>query len=113
VAAHAAEFSATPFGTGEHTPGELGALQVLHVSVQALLQQTPSAQKPLWQSPPQLHGCPLGFSALASAVAQAPSLASGFGPPWSPSQPPPHPEAPRSSAHSAIAEGRGTPRPYR
>jgi hypothetical protein len=89
-------------------------LQVLHVSVQALLQQTPSAQKPLWQSPPQLQGCPLGFSAPPSAVAQAPSLASVFAPPpLSPLQPPPQPDTPRSSAQTAIAGRRGTPRPYR
>jgi hypothetical protein len=53
VATQAPESSATPLGTNEQMPGAFGALQVLHVSPQALLQQTPSTQKPLWQSPPQ------------------------------------------------------------
>jgi hypothetical protein len=35
----------SPFATKEHVPGAFGPLQVLHVSVQALLQQTPSTQK--------------------------------------------------------------------
>src|SRR4051812_13678979 len=44
--------SAAPLATNEQTPGALWSLQVLQVSEQALLQQTPSTQKPLWQSPP-------------------------------------------------------------
>ena len=112
VAAQADRSSGTPFATKEQMPGALAALQVLHVSVQALLQQTPSTQKPLWQSPAQPHAWPFAFRALASAVAQDASPASGFEPPLSPPQPPPHPVAPRSSAQSAIPERRVTPRPY-
>jgi len=47
VASQAPESSAAPFATNEQMPGELGALQVLQVSLQAVVQQTPSAQKPL------------------------------------------------------------------
>ena len=46
-AAQAADCSGAPFGTNEQIPGALWSLHVLHVSVQALLQQTPSTQKPL------------------------------------------------------------------
>jgi len=50
----------------EHTPGAEGVLQDLHVSVQALLQQTPSTQKALSQSALQPQGAPLVFRALPS-----------------------------------------------
>jgi hypothetical protein len=46
-AAHAPDFSAPPFATNEQIPGALWSLHVLHVSAQALLQQTPSTQNPL------------------------------------------------------------------
>ena len=48
-----------------HCPSEVGALQTLHPSVQALLQQTPSAQNPLPHSRPHLQGSP---SALVPAT---------------------------------------------
>src|SRR3954463_4095999 len=91
VAAHAGESSGSPFATKEQSPGALAALQVLQVSPQALLQQTPSTQKPLWQSPAQPHAWPFASRALASGLAQAASPASGFGPPLSPPHPPPQP----------------------
>ena len=43
----AADCSGTPFGTNVQIPGALWSLHVLHVSVHALSQQTPSTQKPL------------------------------------------------------------------
>jgi hypothetical protein len=49
--AQAPDGSGIPLATNEQIPGALWSLQVLQVSAQALLQQTPSAQKPLWQSP--------------------------------------------------------------
>jgi len=50
---------AVPAGTNPQSPGELGVLQDLQVSVQALLQQTLSTQKPLAQSPEQPQATPL------------------------------------------------------
>jgi hypothetical protein len=52
----APERAGAPLATNEQTPGALWSLQVLQVSAQALLQQTPSTQKPLWQSPPHPQG---------------------------------------------------------
>ncbi len=54
----AARRGATPAGTSPQTPGEPGVLQALQVSVQALLQQRPSTQKPLAQSPGQAQARP-------------------------------------------------------
>src|SRR5262245_63786647 len=53
---------AVPVGRITQVPGELVAAQVLQPSVQAALQQTPSAQKPLAHSPPQLHAVPSAFA---------------------------------------------------
>jgi hypothetical protein len=50
---------ATPAATSEQMPGAEGVLQDLQVSVQALLQQTPSTQKPLAQSALQPQAAPL------------------------------------------------------
>src|SRR5205085_1663924 len=78
VAAHADdESSGSPFATNEQMPGAPAALQVLQVSPQALWQQTPSTQKPLWQSPAQPHAWPFALRALPSGVAQDASPASG------------------------------------
>jgi hypothetical protein len=45
----------------EHNPNEVSRLQALHVSVQAVLQHTPCAQRLESQSAPALHGEPFGF----------------------------------------------------
>jgi hypothetical protein len=45
-----------PAGTNEQTPGAPGTLHALQVSVQAVSQQTPSAQNPLRQSAAQAQG---------------------------------------------------------
>jgi hypothetical protein len=50
-----------PFGTNEHVPGAAAVLHALHDSLQAALQQTPSTQNPLVQSPPHPHACPFAF----------------------------------------------------
>jgi len=50
-----------PFGTNEQVPGAAAVLHALHVSVQAALQQSPSTQNPLAQSPPHPHACPFAF----------------------------------------------------
>ncbi|HET6197644.1 MAG TPA: hypothetical protein VFE12_17915 [Acetobacteraceae bacterium] len=89
-----------PFATNEQIPGALGSLQVLHVSVQALLQQTPSTQNALWQSPAQPQAAPFGRFAPPSTAAQAASMVplSGFDPPC----PPPQAASPRSSGTQAA-----------
>ena len=71
-----------PAGTKAHTPGELGVLQDLQVPVQALLQQRPSTQKPLAQSPAQPQARPLALC-MSPVLLQATD-------PWStePSAPP-------------------------
>jgi hypothetical protein len=56
-----ADRGATPAGTTAQIPGELGVLQALQVSVQALLQQKPSTQKPLVQSPLQAQATPFAL----------------------------------------------------
>jgi hypothetical protein len=48
-----------PAGTNEQIPCAPAVLQDLHVSVQALLQQTPSTQNPLPQSPSHPQAAPL------------------------------------------------------
>jgi hypothetical protein len=52
---------AAPFATNEHVPGAAVVLHALHVSAQAVLQQTPSTQNPLVQSPPHPHASPFAF----------------------------------------------------
>ena len=71
-----------PAGTEAQTPGELGVLQDLQVPVQALLQQRPSTQKPLAQSPAQPQARPLALC-MSPVLLQATD-------PWStePSAPP-------------------------
>ena len=49
-----------------HTPGDSSAAQVIQPSVQVVLQQTPSTQKPLAQSPAQPQAAPLIFPLPAS-----------------------------------------------
>jgi hypothetical protein len=50
-----------PSGTGEHVPMALGVLQASQVELQAVLQQTPSAQKSLWHSAGPRHAAPMAF----------------------------------------------------
>jgi hypothetical protein len=50
-----------PFGTKEQVPGAPAVLHALHVSAHAELQQRPSTQNPLVQSPPHPHACPFAF----------------------------------------------------
>ena len=45
-----AELGGTPAATNEQTPGAAGVLHDLQLSVQAVLQQTPSTQNPVAQS---------------------------------------------------------------
>jgi hypothetical protein len=59
---------AAPDATSVHVPGEPGALHVLQVSPHATLQQTPSAQKPLAQSPAQPQAWPFGFRAAPAPL---------------------------------------------
>jgi hypothetical protein len=54
------ERGGSPLGTNEQVPGDCGVLHDLHASPHELLQQTPSMQNPLWQSPAQPHAWPLG-----------------------------------------------------
>ncbi len=50
-----------PSGTGEHVPMALGVLQASQVELQAVLQQTPSAQKSLLHSAGPRHAAPMAF----------------------------------------------------
>jgi hypothetical protein len=71
-----------PTGMNPHRPGELGVLQDLQVSVQALLQQTLSTQKPLAQSPaqPQAIPLPLCMAFVLLQVTAGPSAARSMPP---------------------------------
>lgn len=51
----------SPAATKLQVPGAAIVLHDLQVSVQALLQQTPSTQNPLVQSAPHAHACPFGL----------------------------------------------------
>jgi hypothetical protein len=53
------ERGTSPVATKEQVPGAETVLHDLQVSVQALLQQTPSTQKPLAHSAPHAHAAPL------------------------------------------------------
>jgi hypothetical protein len=61
-----ATLGGTPAATNEQTPGAEGVLQDLQLSLQALLQQTPSTQKSLVQSLLQPHAAPLVLRAPPS-----------------------------------------------
>jgi len=63
-----ADRGGSPAATKLQMPGAEIVLQDLHVSVQALLQQTPSTQNPLSQSPAQPQAVPLVFLVAASCV---------------------------------------------
>jgi hypothetical protein len=85
---------ALPAGTNVQVPGDPGTLHPMHVPVQAVLQQTPSTQKPLWQSPSQPHVSPLWALAAPLAAVHVvglslPPSVLGFLPPD-----PPHAAAP-------------------
>jgi hypothetical protein len=56
-----ADRGGAPFGTNEQVPGAAAVLHALQVSAQAVLQQRPSTQNPLVQSPPQPQACPFAF----------------------------------------------------
>lgn len=61
VAAHPPSGSGPPDGIGEQVPGEPANAQLVHTAVQALLQHTPSAQKPLLHSVACVHEAPSPF----------------------------------------------------
>ena len=80
-----AALGATPAATNEQMPGAEGVLQDLQVSVQALLQQTPSTQKSLVQSALQLQAVPLVLRAPPSPhdlLSWPPSTLPTPPPPW-------------------------------
>ncbi len=53
-------FGAWPLGTGVQVPGVPVSAQDMQVPVQAVLQQTPCAQKPDWQAVPAVQAEPGG-----------------------------------------------------
>ena len=53
--------SSSPDGTNEQVPRLLARLHCLHLSLQAVSQQTPSAQLPLAQSAGKVQACPIRF----------------------------------------------------
>ena len=80
-----ATLGATPAATNEQMPGAEGVLQDLQLSVQALLQQTPSTQKLLVQSVSQPQAAPLVLRAPASPhdlLSGPPSGLPTAPPPW-------------------------------
>jgi hypothetical protein len=62
--------TSVPDTAGAHSPTVPTPLQVMHVPVQALWQQTPSTQKPLWQSPVAAHSVPFAFCATQTPPEQ-------------------------------------------
>ncbi len=50
--------SPAPIGTGAHVPSDVDRAQLRQLPVQAVAQQTPSAQNPLPHSVPAEHGWP-------------------------------------------------------
>jgi hypothetical protein len=81
---HAPARGLSPAGTNEHVPIESCVLHDLHVSSHAVLQQTPSTQKPDSQSFAQAHACPLTLRAPASEHVTAPLPSPGLSPPPAP-----------------------------
>lgn len=80
-----ATLGATPAATNEQMPGAEGVLQDLQLSVQALLQQTPSTQKLLLQSVSQPQAAPLALRAppsLHDLLSGPPSGLPTTPPPW-------------------------------
>jgi hypothetical protein len=65
-----------PFGANEQVPGAAAVLHALHVSVQAVLQQSPSTQNPLAQSPPHPQACPFAFFIPPAPLQATPPCAS-------------------------------------
>jgi len=63
----------TPAGVIVHVPSEVGSAQVMHMPPHALLQQTPSTQKPLLQSAAQEQVSPLS----RTPAPQPPSISNG------------------------------------
>jgi len=102
-----------PAGTNAQIPGDPWTLQAMHVPVQAVLQQRPSTQNPLRQSPSQLQVSPV-IPAPAPAplaveqvcgLSAPPSDGGGLLPPE-----PPHPSAPTPSAITTTAAPTSAPR---
>jgi hypothetical protein len=118
-----AERGGRPAGTNEHVPIEPFTSQRLHVSPHALSQQTPSTQKPDWQSLAQPHASPLTARMPPSHVVFIspvdfvspprsgwPAALSPFmsRPPSVADEPPPHPSCAASeSAASATITFKG------
>jgi hypothetical protein len=113
-----------PEGRNVHVPIESDALHVLQDSLQALLQQRPSTQKLLAQSPSQVQAWPFGFLVSASwphppvspvLVVSCPA-SDGASPPAAPSgrrsgppsccgwfdEPPPQPTSASSATQAAM-----------
>jgi hypothetical protein len=83
-AGHAVASRGTPpAGTKLQVPGDPWTLQDLQLSVQAVLQHTPSTQVPLWQSLAQPQASPFILLPLASPLVQLidPSVLPSLPPP--------------------------------
>jgi hypothetical protein len=102
-----------PFGTNEQVPGDWGVLHALHVSVHAPLQQTPSTQKPLWQSPAQPQAWPFGLRMPFVPLHFVSDPASGVAPsgPGFDGDTPPH--APSAAVASATTSAQPRTGPLR
>src|SRR6185436_9114246 len=76
----------SPAGLYTQTPGAPPPLHLAHSPVHALSQQTPSAQKPLAQSPADAHGAPIGSVGRILPRSKSPSARAPAAPstvPWS------------------------------
>jgi hypothetical protein len=103
AAQSAAARGAPPAGTAVQMPGDPWTLHAMQVPVQAVLQQTPSTQKPLWQSLSQPHVSAI-IPALVPPAVQPPGLSAD------PSRlpvplfdDPPHPAAATATAKTKAA----------
>jgi hypothetical protein len=70
-----------PTSAGRQLPTAPGAAQLKHTSVQARLQQTPSAQNPLWHSAAIVQACPSGSPIVPPASPPLSTAPSPLAPP--------------------------------
>jgi hypothetical protein len=82
--------STAPRDTGEQVPSELDRAQLRQLPVQAVAQQTPSAQKPLAHSPPAAQGWPSAFGPQLPFTQVCPSTQSASLAHWLTQAPPAH-----------------------
>jgi hypothetical protein len=101
---------APPAGTKLHSPDDPWTSHALQLSVQEVLQQTPSTQKPLWQSAAQPQAAPFILVPLPPSLEHAaPSIFPSMWPPSFGLPDDPHPAAasPIAATNSVATSARG------